>query len=408
MGNKGSITIFLAVLIPSILFIGLLVYDLSEYKYSLNNFYRENYLIIDSELGKYNSELFNRYAILGVENSNSEIIYSDSLEDSNILMLNIMEIMKYREVNDIFMGQVDEYVESHYADNILSIFKKLDKITDIVRKINIEIDAGIVPNDGDLIVLTELLSNYWMYFDISYESYDELLDLNFEDGELIEIKIKDEFKNIRIQYFDILSCYTDSFVLEKFLLSEYIIDYFGYSSNASKKEIFSSEYIHSGIDNLMMQRIVIEGEIFSVRMIFNLISLSLDKNRMEMYVLNSGGDVRVQMFLMLIDAVNMSISDLALIYIGNAVPLIKKPEEIDKIYYKDGLYYKDYIRILLLLSSKEMVLKRIKIVIENDLGIPFERIFTSITTNREFQYKFKYYNKKYILREIFEGGFSEK
>lgn len=408
MGNRGSVTVFLAVLMPVILFIGLLVYDLSEYKYSLNNFYRENYLIIDSELGKYDSELFNRYGILGVEKLNSEITYSDSLEDSDILMLNIIEIMKYREVNDIFMGQIDEYVESYYANNILSIFKNLDRITDLVRKINVEINAGIVPSAGDLIILTELLSNYWMYFDTPHGSYEELINLNFKDGEIIEIKIKDEFRNIRVQYFDILSGYTDSFVLEKFLLSEYIIDYFGYSSNASKKEIYSSEYIHSGIDNVKMQRIVVEGEIFSIRMIFNIISLSLDKKRIEMYVINSGGDVRVQMFLMLIDAVNMSMRDLVLIYTGSYVPLIKSPEEIDKIHYRNGLYYKDYIRILLLLSTKEMLLERIKTVIENDLGIPFERICTSIAINREFKYKFRYYNKKYILRELFEGGFIER
>ncbi len=404
MGNKGSITIFMTIFISILLIVVLLLSDIGEYYFQYNHFIRENYLIVQNQMKKFDNDLFDRYGIFGFRSESEMMNYENSLDDNTVLKESITELMRYRVINDISMTAIEKINEGNI---VIGILKELNETIALKNSINRQIKEFKIPSENLILLLSKKVLKNHMFFEYTYSSFDEILNIDFSSGELIKLEINKYIKEIKIDCFDAFDFENIEHLLSKPFVIEYIIDYLGYSSNLNKKEIYTSEYALTGITNTYTQRSFIEGEIFSLRLLLNTASIIKDSQKMKKYLMQAAGDTRGQIFLMLVDSIKISLNDINEIYKGNPVPLIKNNDDMNKNKFKSGFYYKDYIRILLYFIPENTLLNRIEKSIEREMRIDLENYYTCLSFDKSFNYSFQTFDYVVNKKRKFEGDYNE-
>ncbi len=404
MGNKGSVTIFMTIFISMLIILIVLLNDIGEYFFQYNHFIRENYLSVQNQMKRFDNNLFDRYGILGFEMQNKLMNYENSLSDNTVLKESIVKLMKHRVINDVSMSIIEKVIEEK---KILGILKELDETIALKNSINRQIRELKIPSEKIILLLCKKVLKNHMYFEYPYSSFDEIKNIDFTNGELIKLEIDEYIKKVRVNYFSTFDFENIEYLLSKPLVVEYVIDYLGYSSNFNKKEIYTSEYAITGFTNIYTQRVFIEGEIFSLRILLNTASIMKNPLKMKNYLTQAGGDIRGQFFLMLIDSIKISLNDINEIYEGNPIPLIKTNNDIDKKKFKSGLYYKDYVRILLYFIPENTLINRIENSIENKLYIDLENYYTYLSFDKSFNYSFQTFDYTVNKKRKFEGDYNE-
>ncbi|MEA3423262.1 MAG: DUF5702 domain-containing protein [Bacillota bacterium] len=404
MGNKGSITIFMTMFISIILILVLVLSDISEYYFEYNHFIRENYLIVQNQMKRYDNSLFDNYGILGFRSENELRCYENSLNGNTVLKESITKLMRYRVINDASINAIEKINEGNI---MLGILKELDETIALKNSINRQIKVLKIPSENSILLLSKKVLKNYMYFEYPYSSFDEILNIDFATGELIKLEINEYIKEIKIDYFDMFDFDNVENLLSKPLVIEYVIDYLGYSSNINKKEIYTSEFVLTGFTNTYTQRSFIEGEIFSLRVLLNTACLIKNAKKMKNYSMMAGGDVRGQFFLMLVDSIIISLNDANEIYEGNPVPLIKNNDDMNKNKFKSGLYYKDYIRVLLYFIPENILIDRIENSIERVMRIDLENYYTYLSFDKSFNYSFQTFDYAINKKRKFEGDYNE-
>lgn len=404
MGNKGSVTIFMTIFISMLIILIVLLNDIGEYFFQYNHFIRENYLSVQNQMKRFDNNLFDRYGILGFEMQSKLMNYENSLSDNTVLKESIVKLMKHRVINDVSMSIIEKVIEEK---KILGILKELDETIALKNSINRQIRELKIPSEKIILLLCKKVLKNHMYFEYPYSSFDEIKNIDFTNGELIKLEIDEYIKKVRVNYFSTFDFENIEYLLSKPLVVEYVIDYLGYSSNFNKKEIYTSEYAITGFTNIYTQRVFIEGEIFSLRILLNTASIMKNPLKMKNYLTQAGGDIRGQFFLMLIDSIKISLNDINEIYEGNPIPLIKTNNDIDKKKFKSGLYYKDYVRILLYFIPENTLINRIENSIENKLYIDLENYYTYLSFDKSFNYSFQTFDYTVNKKRKFEGDYNE-
>lgn len=403
-GNRASITIYAVLFVSAILIIGLLLTDVGEYLFQYQHFERENYLKIQNEIKKFDNNLFNRYGILGLKKSDYDVLYSNSLGVDAVLKKSIVQLMIFREINDLSKDLIEEIVENK---TLLNIINELEETIALKNTINKQILEFQIPSEALLNKLYMKVLKNWMYFEYPYDDFKNILTFDFSESDLIQLEINDEIKKLQYEYFEIFNSDILENSISKIFLVEYIIDYLGYSSNENKKEIYTAEYAISSVADKDYQKIIVESEIFSLRFLMNATSILKSPMKMQEYIEKSGGDIKIQTFLIILDCIEMAFVDTELIYNGSAVPLIKENKDVNSKKFENGLYYKDYLKILLYFIPEKLLVDRIRESIENNIFIDVSEYFTTIKTEEKFSYSFSTFDYKIEFNKVFEGDVNE-
>ncbi len=241
------------------------------------------------------------------------------------------------------------------------------------------------------------------YFEYPYQDFREIL--SFADETVIELEVSDMLKDIQWEYFDCFAEMELDSISEKYLLSAYVVDYLGYSSNLSKREIYTAEYVLTGLPIIEYQRPVIQTGLVMVRTIMNGASLIGNAEKMKEYLILSGGDVKLQLLYLLVDALKMGIQDMNLLMKGKPVPLYKRPIQLDQKTYQKGLYYKDYLEIMLMVVPRDMMLDRIEVALFGTGLFVLDHYYTALTISDRFIYQFQFFGGKYEKNREFSIEF---
>ncbi len=392
--NKGSVTIFIMLIMPLFILLSAIIMDRANYYFEYQHFVRENYLAVQAHLRKYDNDLFDRFGILAINEQSKGFTSKRPLSEKDTLKSSILELMQYRMINDLSIALFETIFESNQIQEIQAVFDKIQETIQLKDAINEELRTG-KPVDMNMIKeLIELMIEYSLFFDYPYHSLDEIANLDFTAGDLIQLEINSEIRSMQIEYFNYFKMPKENMVIDKIALSYYCIDYLGYSSNDNKRETYTSEYVLTGKTLKNKQKWIVESELGAIRVVINTMSILLDEKKMENYLINSGGDVRLQFLYVIFDAIKMSIIDVDKLMTGKSVPVMKL-----------ACYYADYIKLLLLVLPEDIELERIGRCIEEELGIDLSDSYVEVEKEGDFYYDYRFTEKYYHEARSFQGGY---
>ena len=272
MENKGSVTIFIMLIMPIFILLSIIIMDRANYYFEYQHFIRENYLAVQAELRNYDSDLFNRFGLLAINKQSKEYTYKKVLSEKDTLKASIFELMQFRMINDLSISSLQRIFESNQIQNIQTVFNKIEEGIQLKDRINEEIRGGEIPSFKMVNELIEILIEYGLFYEYPYTSLDEILEVDFSNGEMIQLEINSEIRNMQVDYFKYFNIPRENILVNKYILSSYCIDYLAYSCNDNKREIYTSEYVLTGITHKNKQRWIIESEIGALRMVVNTIT----------------------------------------------------------------------------------------------------------------------------------------
>ena len=304
-------------------------------------------------------------------------------------------------LNDMTILAAEAVASNQVIQDILKIKNEVDETIAYKDAINRGIARGDVPSISDLGSLSGKVMKNLAFFDFPYSSIDEIFSL--ADGTLIELEVRRLIKDIEWGYFVCFSSF-DS-ISEKYLIAAYAVDYLGYSSNSSKKEIFTAEYVLSGLPISEYQIPIIKAELVAVRTLLNTASLASDSKRMESYLIKSGGDFKLQLLYLAADAIRLGIQDMDLLVDGGKVPIFKTSEQLNQKNFKTGMAYKEYLEILLVVMPRDSMIERIQDSISFVGLFDLNEYYTSIDISDQFIYQFRFFGGVYEKEQKFSIGF---
>jgi hypothetical protein len=303
-------------------------------------------------------------------------------------------------LEDEILSRIDDNI---YCKDILNVLEELEETLALKDSINSGISKGEVPSAIVLNKLIRLVTTHLIYLDFPYNDPQDIFSL--KEGELIRFELSDVVEKLRRSKVSWVKALPESAMLDKYLLSAYVTDYLGYSCNASKREVFTSEYVLTGLPANEYQDDVVKAQFFGLRILLNLCSVTADPERLKDYLAKSGGDFRLQLAYMLFDAVEMSINDVELVWKGKPVPLFKRPDEIELSKYKSGAYYRDYLRILVVILPQKCLLSRVRTCIETREYVNLANYYTVVSTQGVFRYDFRFIERNQVIERNFSAGY---
>jgi hypothetical protein len=403
MDVRGSVTILLMLLMPLWLLLGGVVLDRATFYHAYRGFVRENELKLAAEFRAFDRSLFDRFGLLGVKARCTDIVYDHSLGEREHLEHAIVNLMRHRAANDLTVMGAESLISDQFIGDLLKIREEVDETIALKDAINRKIARGEVPQPSELGRLISKVVSHSVYLKYPYQDIHEILSL--ADEAVIELEVGDVLKDIQWEYFELFSELELDEISEKYLLSEYVMDYLGYSSNLFKQEIFTAEYVLTGLCNIEYQKPVIQSELVMVRTIMNAASLIGDTEKMKGYLILAGGDVKLQLIYLLADALKMGIKDMSLLIEGKPVPLYKSPIQLNQKAYQNGLYYRDYLEIMLMVEPRKLMLERIEDAVFGTSLFVLNQYYTGLRTKSRFTYQFHFFGGEYEREREFSIEF---
>ncbi len=392
--SRGSITVTFAIILMAALIFLSIVTQYSYVNFEIKKRSAELYTEIDEELSKYHKELFNEAGILAVEGEGERFVYP--LSDDEILEKSVLKLMEERHLVGLVSKTediVNEFIDKK-ADVEVTIFD--------VSELNYQISL-IQSGQIDKVDVEQLIANL-----VSAEAYLELEGINFDElitllkkGEFEKIKdfdiyfsISPEIRNTYYQYLEAAKKYDVINLYDHYALADYAINYMGYSTTKSDTDGYTSEFILTGFNDKLMQKITIGSEIFAIRLVFNLSEIFINekvRTKVEMASFENPKLFAAEAILLAITESGFDTYD---ILHRKKVPLYKGEESFQSFKmgfytYEKGLTYPDYLKILLCFVSKKTFLARLKICLSNRFHIDLDKYYTGVKVKRKIEIKGK-------------------
>ncbi|HZK09776.1 MAG TPA: DUF5702 domain-containing protein [Clostridia bacterium] len=396
MKERGSITVFFSLLLPFFLIILLLLSELSYYHFLVQREISKNYLEIDHMLSGYNRELFNEMGLFAFKGRKGLA----PLSDREILEESILLLMKEAHLRDgIYLAEnlssellktkvgIDfELFDLGGLNRELSSIVSRAKRGELSESIRIEFFAKALAMQPYIHIRG--ISLYQLEKYISEGNIKALEEINpifvLDDG------IRDNYYKWQksVKKFDLLN------LLGSYALADYGVDYLGYSMTKKEREDLRSEYILTGLAPGSSQENMVKAELFSLRLLLNLIECFSNPTVRDRILSLSGGEPTLFTVFALAQAGLESKLDVKQILKREKVPLYKGREgfrTLGKVGpYQKGWTYPEYLKILLGLVSKEVYFSRLSLAIEENYDILLEFSFTGMQRKKLLSFKGNY------------------
>lgn len=391
--KKGSISVSIIVMVLLVIIVSSIIFEYGFYKFNISKQTAFLYLELDKNLSEFNRKLFNEYALLGTHKKINEG-YSDPLSDKEVLFKQIVTHMKIKQFSKTY------YKAEDIVNNIIKSKTNKAKVFDIsalnhelLRIINSVKDKNI---RAKVDVFIKKLVPVMLYVELrglSFSSLKKML-INLEFEKIKEISpvfvVKQKYRRYFHDYqkalvkFDVLGAYNH------YLLADYSIDYLGHSVTRDSK--LRAEYVATGIKNNVARNFLIRGELFLLRLLINVSECFINPKIMDRLNTLSFKNPKLFVLLAIIISGAESVIDVIKLFDKKKVPLYKGRRgftslNFRKTNYPKGYKYEDYLKALLMVWPRSIVLKRIAYVIEKNHKIKLKEFFTKTKIKREIKYK---------------------
>lgn len=410
MKDRGSITVFLTVLLPFLLIVALIISEFAQVRFLLRKAEADEYLQMDQALSAFHRPLFQEMGILAVDTVLTKP-YLHPLSEDEVLEQSILKVMDQKLLID-GVG-FSERLANEFIQNRTGIKLELFDVRELNDELIELIAFGKFREDiEDLLksFIPKLLAMQ-PYVEVRGMGFSELIDMlrdcRFDELRslspvfVIKPHLREQYDKLReaIRKYDVLN------VLGKYELADYAVAYVGYSLTAQENDKLYSEYIITGIQNKAIQRPVIAAELYSLRLLMNVTEIFVNPTLRARVLKSSAGNPKLFLLEALSLAATESGFDVNDLLSRNKVPLYKGKQGFQvfsagSIDYESGWQYPDYLTILMMLQRKSSYFKRLRTVIGHNYAIDPAQCYTMVKVEKEFSVEgqilpFKF-NKKFM------------
>ncbi len=387
--NRGSITPFFIIVVSLIVIIGLIIFEYTFYSFSYSKAKVNMYAEMDKVMSEYDRKLFNEVGLLAVKKDNLK----KPIADIDVLEKQIESLMDQKSlVKSVAMAEsiVNEFIKRKTKVKLKSF-----DVSYLNLKLYTIIDGRASKRDIKEFITN--LASVSLYAELQGISVNRLKDLisNLRFEELKNIRpvfvlrssIRKNFKKILSAYkkYDKLGVY------KHYFLADYSIDYIGYNLTKTKSYL-TSEYIATGIANKKISKYAVLSEIYLIRILLDFMETFVNPKVRDKIKKMSFGSPK----LFAIEAVAFSaieaFYDTNRIRNGGKIPIYKGKGgfivfSISNKYYKNGFTYPHYLKMVIMIIPKKIVLNRMVYVIEKRFKIKLSEHFTEIDVKRKTEFK---------------------
>lgn len=393
--DKGSVTVFMTVLMPFFLAFLILVTESVIFLHDVSKETDRSYKEMDKALSNYDRDLFTRYGLLGSPENTLDEPLSENLESSILMFMDENTKLEMLDNAENILNEFTSLDLGKVKLNFFGIYELNNDLRDVL--------SGRVGTGGaiNLIAKITAMKPYIELKGISITGLISMLEEYDIEGIrsvsprfILKRSISKKANGMldAIRKYDIIGTY------DKFLLSSYSVRYMGYSNTSAVSPNLPSEYILTGIKNDLARDYAVRAEIYSLRMAINFLE-TMTNPRVRSKLLNaSGGDPGIFTLMAISVAASEAATDLYKLMNMGAIPLYKGRagfKVMGEGRYKGGLYYRDYLMIMLMAVSREKMLDRIETSIEDDLEIDLEELFTHASFKKAISRKSLILSKTY-------------
>ncbi|HHT21210.1 MAG TPA: hypothetical protein GXZ74_07220 [Tissierellia bacterium] len=391
--ERGSITVFLTILLAFLLIIGLIVSEYAHIRFSFRKAQADQYLALDQALSDFDRPLFQEMGLLGVETDRTEY-YFQPLSEREVLEASILALMEERRLVDL-TNRVEDLI-NQLLDRLLGLDFELFDVQELNDDLH-QLLARDVESDDIASVVAEFVVRIVAakpYVELRGISFDRLKDLLF-DLKFEEIKqlspyftLKDNLRENYSRVRKTLQKYDRLRVLDRFDLADYAVDYLGYSLTRTDKETLHTEFILTSAETKRFQRPIISAELFALRLTLNLIEVTINPVMRNRVIATTGGIPKLFALEALRLAATEAYMDVRHILDRKPVPLYKGTAGwlIDSggfKRYSSGWTYPDYLKVMLMLTPKSIYYNRLQHALEHNYDLDLRQTFTAVKDERE-------------------------
>lgn len=394
MKDKGSITVFLTVLLPFLIITALIISEFTQVIYLLRKAEADEYLHMDQALSAFHRPLFQEMGILAVDTVLKEP-YVHPLTEDEVLEQSILKVMD----QNLLVGGVgfSEKLVNEFIMHRTGIKLELFDVRELNDELIELIAFGQFREDIEDLLKSFIPKLFVMqpYVEVRGIGFSELIDMlrNCRFDELrslspvfvIRPQLRAQYDKLReaVRKYDVLN------VLGKYELADYATTYVGYSLTAQQNEKLYSEYIITGIQNKAIQRPIVAAELYSLRLLMNVTEIFVNPSLRARVMKASAGDPKLFLLEALSIAAAESAFDVNDLLGRKKVPLYKGKQGFQifsggYIDYTTGWQYPDYLTVLTMLQSKSTYFDRLRTVIGHNYEIDPAQCYTTVKVEKEF------------------------
>lgn len=387
MNERGSITVFLTIILTLILIIGLITAEYAHIRSTFRKAQADQYLTLDQAMSDFHRPLFNDQGLLAVISESDQ--FFQPLSEREYLEQSILALMEERRLVDL----------TNRAENLVNEF--LGRIVGLdfelfdVQELNSELHQ-LLSRNVETEELPQLVAEFLVkmvaakpYVELRGVSFDRLKDL-LTDLKFEEIKklspyfaIKDSLRENYQKVRNTLQKYDGLGVMDRYDLADYAVDYLGYSLTKTDKDTLHTEFILTSVETKRYQRPIISAELYALRLTLNLIEITINPNLRAHVLAVTGGIPK----LFFIEALRMAALeayfDVERILDRRMVPLYKGSAGFISQaggfkQYSSGWTYPDYLKLMLMLTPKVIYFNRLQFALEHNYDIDLRQAYTAV------------------------------
>lgn len=380
MGNNGSITILLALLLPCWILLAGVVLDQTRGFHAYRSFVRGHQLELAASFRRFDRGLFERFGLLGVSCADGPVMGSDPLEDSAVLKGQVLALMTPRSVSG-WVDRLKVLEDSPVLNEMRRLKARVAQTLSLKEAINRQVLGGKIPSQADLGRLVSGIIRDLPCYRFPYDRPQDLFDLG--DGILIELELREELAAVGWGLSQMVSPLEGVPGFDRWVVADYTVHYLGYSINQSASRTDSAEYVLTGLPVSALRTTVVMAHLGLLRTLFDLVDIAADPERMQTLLVEAGGDPRVQMSLMLVEAARQATAEVSRLRKGKAIPLIADQE----LLMAD---YATHLTLLLAMMPEMTVLSRLGSAIGRVSGCDLRALHTRLTIEGSFRYPYRF------------------
>ena len=411
--KRGSITVFLCILMPGILIILLVLGDYSYFRYQREKWVADGYLRMDHALSEFDEKLFDEMGLLAVETLQTQG-YLDPLSELEYLEKSIHHIMEYRSLLDGV--NLAESKASEFLSSITGVEFSLLDVNSLNQDLYRLVDK-LASGDSPEIQVEKFIARM-----VSMSPYVKLKGMslnalrshlrNLEFEEILAVRpvfvLKDEISESYSIVLEVLRKYA-SFLVDSYMRGDYGIDYVGYSMTSQGSDGLRSEYLVTGFENKEAKDIYIRAELYALRLTLNFIETFSNPQLRDKIMKVTGGEPRLYAVVALGLSIVEASLDVTDILNRKVIPLYKGSEGFQSLSfgfknYSKGWDYPDYLRIMLMLVPRDTYLTRMQHLIEHNYELDVSTLYTRVELEEKMSYKGRFI--PWTLKGHFKGTLS--
>ena len=408
MQERGSVTVFLTIVLAGLIILGLIAAEYAHIRFSFRKAQADQYLELDQAMSDFHRPLFQEMGLLAVE-SFREDKFCRPLSEPAVLEASILALMRERQLVDITMRAED------LLNQFLARFLGLEFELFDVQELNHELQQ-LIERDPQGEDVAQLVAGFLVKL-AAAQVYVELRGISFERlGDLLRDLEFDQIKRIS-PYFALKSSIRDNYqkvqktlrkydrlkVLDKFDLADYAVDYLGYSLTRTDKDSLHTEYLLTSVETKQYQRPLISAELYALRLTLNLIEITVNPALRSQVIATTGGLPKLFFLEALRMAAVEAYFDVDHILDRRPVPLYKGSAGFISHsggfkQYDSGWTYPDYLKVMLMLTPRSIYFHRLQTALERNYQLDLSQLYTAIEDEREVTITGRVIKRDFIRR----------